>query len=429
MTNWKMRGEGGGMLGCVMHGLRVLMRMLSPTRCSHLVRLVSTAACTLMLALAVVPMPCGAQTLSAPDVIPYQGTLVNGDGEPLGSPTPRNYEIVFRIYDAFSNGTLLWSEAQTVTVDAGRYSVHLGRGVAYDVEPRPALGGVFRTPTASDRYLEVMVRAVGPGKADSILSPRTRFLPGPYVLSAQHARTAERLLSASNTRVLTLVGARVGINTTNPTASVDVSGTALASSIRVNGDGRVGGVATADSWIGGGAVPVGSIILWSGTSVDQPDGWALCDGSVVNGYRTPDLRGRFVVGAGTGPGLTERRLGATGGAETHSLSAAEAPQHSHWFDPDPQWTWSNGGHTHSFLSEAANSKNYGYKAVTQRFFYSRNWGDRNSLDRYTLETGTAGAHNHSVDVPPTESGSYGMNLFPHANMPPFYVLAYLVRIR
>lgn len=39
---------------------------------------------------------------------------------------------------------------------------------------------------------------------------------------------------------------------------------------------------------------IGAIILWSGAIVDIPAGWQLCDGT--NG--TPDLRNRFIVGAG-----------------------------------------------------------------------------------------------------------------------------------
>lgn len=39
----------------------------------------------------------------------------------------------------------------------------------------------------------------------------------------------------------------------------------------------------------------GFILLWHGAVVDIPPGWALCDGN--NG--TPDLRDRFVIGAGS----------------------------------------------------------------------------------------------------------------------------------
>lgn len=72
-----------------------------------------------------------------------------------------------------------------------------------------------------------------------------------------------------------------------------------------------------------------------------PAGWLLCDGSVVSqttyaslfgaigssyntggegtgNFRLPDYRGRTVVGAGAGPGLTARSLGDVGGAETHT---------------------------------------------------------------------------------------------------------------
>ena len=44
----------------------------------------------------------------------------------------------------------------------------------------------------------------------------------------------------------------------------------------------------------GGGVPSGGIILWSGTVSTIPSGWYLCDGN----NSTPDLRERFVVGAG-----------------------------------------------------------------------------------------------------------------------------------
>jgi len=45
----------------------------------------------------------------------------------------------------------------------------------------------------------------------------------------------------------------------------------------------------------GGPVPIGGIILWSGTVASIPARWALCDGSANS--PGPDLRDRFVVGA------------------------------------------------------------------------------------------------------------------------------------
>ena len=44
----------------------------------------------------------------------------------------------------------------------------------------------------------------------------------------------------------------------------------------------------------GGDIPRGAIVMWSGTVADIPAGWVLCDGT----SGTPDLRERFIVGAG-----------------------------------------------------------------------------------------------------------------------------------
>lgn len=45
-------------------------------------------------------------------------------------------------------------------------------------------------------------------------------------------------------------------------------------------------------------VPKGGIIMWSGAVNNIPTGWRLCDGTDVNGVAVPDLRERFIVGAG-----------------------------------------------------------------------------------------------------------------------------------
>lgn len=54
--------------------------------------------------------------------------------------------------------------------------------------------------------------------------------------------------------------------------------------------------------------------------------WGSVDGTHFN---VPDLRGRAGIGAGQGVGLTNRVLGASGGAETHALTPLEGPPHSH----------------------------------------------------------------------------------------------------
>lgn len=63
-------------------------------------------------------------------------------------------------------------------------------------------------------------------------------------------------------------------------------------------------------------VPNGAIIMWSGTVATIPNGFSLCDGT--NG--TPDLRNRFVIGAGDA-----YAVGTTGGSSaTTSVGDVEA---------------------------------------------------------------------------------------------------------
>ena len=64
----------------------------------------------------------------------------------------------------------------------------------------------------------------------------------------------------------------------------------------------------------------GMINLWYGSSGSVPTGWAICDGT----NDTPDLRDKFVIGAGS-----TYATGATGGEATHTLTVAEMPSHTH----------------------------------------------------------------------------------------------------
>ncbi|MEO9964872.1 MAG: hypothetical protein ABJF11_03735 [Reichenbachiella sp.] len=73
---------------------------------------------------------------------------------------------------------------------------------------------------------------------------------------------------------------------------------------------EVSGDVKADKFEGLGVVPLGGIIMWSGTTV--PSDYQLCDGSTRNGYTTPNLVGRFIVGGATGAtGAGSNALGTT----------------------------------------------------------------------------------------------------------------------
>jgi hypothetical protein len=71
-----------------------------------------------------------AQNGFPPNLMSYQGFLVDANGTALAPTTPVNYSVVFRIYSVSSAGTSLWTETQTVTVDKGNFSVVLGEGGA-----------------------------------------------------------------------------------------------------------------------------------------------------------------------------------------------------------------------------------------------------------------------------------------------------------
>lgn len=100
------------------------------------------------------------------------------------------------------------------------------------------------------------------------------------------------------------------------------------------GDGSgLTGVGSAD-----GATPVGLIAMWSGTLASIPTGWQICDGT----GGTPDLRDKFVVGAAAGA-----NPGASGGANSLTLTEAQMPAHTHGAGTIGQ------GHTHSLSNISA----------------------------------------------------------------------------
>ena len=116
----------------------------------------------------------------------------------------------------------------------------------------------------------------------------------------------------------------VALVATYPAKSVFANCTspaAVAGSQTWNGSAMV--ICDGTNWnsiqTGGGGIPSGAVMAFDLGSC--PTGWSLLDGS---GGR-PDARGRTLIGAGTGPGLTARALGATGGEESHTLTVAEIP--------------------------------------------------------------------------------------------------------
>jgi hypothetical protein len=147
------------------------------------------------------------------------------------------------------------------------------------------------------------------------------------------------------------------------------------------------GTITATSVISNSVVPIGSIIMWSGSPTDfllLPPNWKLCDGS--NG--TPDLRNRFIVAAGG-----EHAIGDTGGDDGVELTAANMPEHDHQIR----------------IRQQEQVEIWGSSVITI-WDLAPNAGDTSyTQTRTTLKSGS-------------------VNPEPFIPIPPFYALAYIMRI-
>lgn len=132
-------------------------------------------------------------------------------------------------------------------------------------------------------------------------------------------------------------------------------------------------------------VPVGAVMMWSGAVASIPNNWALCDGA--NG--TPDLRGMFIVGAGsTGAAYAPAD---TGGANSVTLSKAQMPAHGHSGSSATAGahnhggaTATGGGHSHVGSTGSAGSHNHGGATGA------------NGGHSHTASSGAAGGHTHTA---------------------------------
>ena len=195
----------------------------------------------------------------------------------------------------------------------------------------------------------------------------------------------------------------VGIGTASPTEKLQVNGKVKAT-----------------EFIGRGAVPIGTIVMWSGAIA--PTGWALCNGSTVNGYKTPDLKGKFVAGYDIdvadydNPGnLSTKGISSSdvGGAKEVVLTNQQMPIHEHDID---FMTTGDSRHQHSKTTNDEASQD-GDDA------YAWDATDGESADE-TVWTDKSGQHEHTVKgktKPAGESSSI-------ENRPPYYTLAYIMRV-
>lgn len=228
----------------------------------------------------------------------------------------------------------------------------------------------------------------------------------------------------SETQTVTLVDGRLsvvlGANAAKPLDTTKFTGETYIG-IKVGSDAEMprqkfSSVAYAFQ-AGDGGVPKGGIIMWSGTVASIPAGWALCNGLNT----TPDLRDRFIVGAGNGTGIGSNYLpGATGGVTTNNIVS-----HSHGISGDnPLVSW-GGDHQHGV------NINTGDADV-------KRWGvDQDGNDPFVTgghyhnvngATNGGGGHNHTVDAHSHGGATGAAGNTTLDNRPLYYALAFIMKL-
>jgi len=162
-------------------------------------------------------------------------------------------------------------------------------------------------------------------------------------------------------------------------------------------------------------LPQGVITMWSGSILSIPTGWVLCDGT--NG--TPDLRNRFIVGAGD-----DYTIGDNGGEASTTLTTAELPGHTHTGTTDADGAHShfvaNGDTVNATSSPLSSSTTIGKNGSQASTSFNYLLGGTATTANQGL-TDEEAAHSHTFTTASTGDGSS------FENRPPYFALAYIMK--
>ena len=318
-----------------------------------------------------------ASTLMAASAqFPYQAVLKNANGTAMsGTKTVEIY-----LYNQATGGTKLWGRSYSVLLDSnGMFNIEVSdsKGTAIGNQSS-TLDAVF----AANQEIYIALKV---SNSTGEITPRQKLLSVPFAAVASNVANASGNFSV--TGALTAKSAAITDGLT--AKSVTVNGAASAGSVTSTGNATVSGNLTVSGTIEGcGIAPVGTIIMWNQSNI--PNGWSLCNGQKVNGIQTPDLRDRFIVGAGLGYNIGDR-----GGANTVTLAADQMPKHRHSYS-----------FTGADLAGAYKKDN---------FFY--NQGRKYSDLTNSKWTDYAGGPSNGAEGSAT----------PHENRPPYYAIYFIMR--
>jgi hypothetical protein len=214
-------------------------------------------------------------------------------------------------------------------------------------------------------------------------------------------------------------GESKGTHTGPQVGSVDVRGKSLQLDDGQIPAAKIGGLAAAPA-----PIPIGGIIMWVDDEI--PAGWALCDGN--NG--TPNLVNRFVRGGtlaqvGTIDGAVSHTHVSTiadSGSHTHTgtvagtaLTTAHLPSHQHGAGVTDEASANQFNHgTKAANPPTTGSVDTGSSAGTREALTDFVGGDQPHAHGLTINA--AGVHTHSTTVEPA------------LNIPPYFAVAFIMRI-
>lgn len=171
---------------------------------------------------------------------------------------------------------------------------------------------------------------------------------------------------------------------------------------------------------GGGQLNTGFIVDFSGSfdngyQVDKS--WHICDGT----SGTPDLRGRFILGASD-----TYKVESTGGEASVPLNSNNIPAHSHTFSATTSWKVLQGSITATDAGSTGllTTPNYTFSGLVSGsdFRGSSHTGDSSNNIPKTIAWNFS--HNHVVSGTTSNTGGGQA----HNNMPPYYSLSYIMKI-
>jgi len=187
--------------------------------------------------------------------------------------------------------------------------------------------------------------------------------------------------------------------------NVTATGTVQAEHLKSTNDAEVVGVCTAAKFDGNGVIPIGGIIMWSGTDGNVPSNWQLCDGS--NG--TPNLIDKFIVGRGSAYAAD-----STGGS-----ADAIVPTHTHTA------TGGNHGHPVRYSTQSSGA----VTADGSGGFVLDNTGTQDFPANNSNPGSTAGDQiGQSGSLAMTATAPAGSESVTGKNLPPYYAIAYIMRM-